>query len=161
MDKHRVWLASYKAEGTWIDKFIRAWTGEAYSHSELLIDGVCYSSSGRDKGVRRKEMDLPLDKWDIIPLPWANAENALAYFQTTRKHRYGYFRILLTQFFNLGSNDTFLGRVSRVLGMKPSPFCSDWIAAALGLPDPGIYNPGSLDALCKWVNRLPLLVLTL
>lgn len=147
-----VYLASYKAPGTIIDRFIRLWTGSIYSHSELVIDGMCYTSSGRDKGVRRKAMALPPEKWDLQPLPWADRHQIERYFQATRKHRYGYLRLLLTQMFNLGSNEAFLARVGRVLRMRPAPFCSDWIAAALGLPAAGIYNPGALHDLCRWIT---------
>lgn len=149
-----VYLASYKAPGTFVDKFIRFWTGREHSHTELVIDGVGYSSSGRDKGVRRKEMAFPPEKWDLDPLPWADVEYALAYFQLTRKYRYGYFRLVLTQMFNLGSNENLLGRLWRVLRLKPTPFCSDWVAAALKIPSPGIYNPGSLRDLCRRITEL-------
>ena len=39
-----------------------------YSHSEIYIDGICYSSSVRDGGVRSKVIDLNSGKWDIVDL---------------------------------------------------------------------------------------------
>lgn len=55
-------LALYKAPGAWYDKLVRV----AYSHCELVIDGVCYSSSPRDNGVRSKAIDLHSGSWDLI-----------------------------------------------------------------------------------------------
>ena len=53
-----VQLALYKAPGEWTNALIRWWTRSQYSHCELVIDGTCYSSSERDRGVRSKVMAL-------------------------------------------------------------------------------------------------------
>ena len=67
----RVWAARFT------DGLTRILTRGRYSHCELAVrlpetaDGQeyeCYSASLRDKGVRRKIMPLPSDKWDLIPL---------------------------------------------------------------------------------------------
>lgn len=43
---------------------IRTWS--KYSHAELVIDGTCYSSSVRDKGVRSKQINLNSGRWDVV-----------------------------------------------------------------------------------------------
>lgn len=47
---------------------IRLWTWSKWSHAELVIDGVCYSSSARDGGVRAKTIDLNSGRWDVVPV---------------------------------------------------------------------------------------------
>jgi len=61
-------IALYKAPGTIFDKLIRFVTRSQYSHCELVIDGLCYSSSPRDRGVRMKHIDLTEDKWDVFEI---------------------------------------------------------------------------------------------
>ena len=59
----------YKGKGTWIDRLIRWWTGGKYSHCEIMFsDGLCFSSSSRDKGTRFKEIDMQFGHWDIVEL---------------------------------------------------------------------------------------------
>ena len=41
---------------------------EKYSHTEVYIDGICYSSSVRDKGVRSKVINVESGKWDYIDI---------------------------------------------------------------------------------------------
>lgn len=59
---------------------IRLWTWSRFSHAELLIDGVCYSSSVRDGGVRKKAIDLTSGRWLVIALPAQSADTALTWF---------------------------------------------------------------------------------
>lgn len=69
---------------------IRLWTWSRWSHAELVIDGVCYSSSPRDGGVRGKEIDLGSGRWDVLPLHLDDErlEDALAWFLTNAGDRY-------------------------------------------------------------------------
>ena len=51
--------------GDYRDKFISFWTRGPYSHCELLFsDGVCFSSSPRDGGVRFKTFEILPTHWD-------------------------------------------------------------------------------------------------
>ena len=59
-----------------------------YSHSELQIDGWCYSSSVRDGGVRKKDIDLNSGHWDVYPLPKADADYALDWFEKHKHQQY-------------------------------------------------------------------------
>lgn len=65
-------VAFYKAKyGDWLDRVIDSCSGfGGHSHVELVFDdGVCFSSSGRDGGVRFKTIDIHSGHWDIVPLP--------------------------------------------------------------------------------------------
>lgn len=61
----------YKKRGDWVDRVIRFRTVSPYSHVELLApNGLCYSSSPRDGGVRAKVFELLPEDWELIPLPF-------------------------------------------------------------------------------------------
>lgn len=138
----RVKLAMYKGIGGPFNALIRWWNDSIYSHCELVIDGYCYSSSIMDKGVRRKQIDLYDGKWDLIDIDWADAEYAISYFQKTRKHNYGFPSLISSQLLNL----------NRSIGS--APFCSQWCAAALGLPNPASYSPRTLGELCVYISGI-------
>lgn len=57
---------------------IRLGTWSPWSHSELVLDGLCWSSSVRDNGVRSKIIDLNSGRWDVINLNLSNGEYFLA-----------------------------------------------------------------------------------
>lgn len=73
------------------------WTFSIYSHAELVIDGKCYSSSVRDKGVRSKDINLTSDTWDVIDIK-ADKEYALNWFNKNKGKKYDWrniFRFVL------------------------------------------------------------------
>jgi hypothetical protein len=133
-------LALYKGRGGIANAVIRWWTSSIYSHCELVVDGLCYSSSVMDKGVRRKQIDLAAGKWDLIDLPWADRDTIVEYFQATDHHVYGWLGLITAQLFN------------RNQGVSGTQFCSQWCAAAIGLPNTASYSPGSLGRACAWTN---------
>ena len=67
---HRMQLAFYKAKhGTLVDKIIAKVTDSEYSHVEIVFsNGISYSASPRDKGVRFKEIDMETGKWDLYKI---------------------------------------------------------------------------------------------
>lgn len=69
---------------------IRLWTWSRWSHAELVIDGVCYSSSRRDGGVRSKVIDLASGRWDLVdlPIPEEDVSRALAWFLSHEDDKY-------------------------------------------------------------------------
>lgn len=79
-------LAFYKGppHGDWwhtISHYaVRLWTWSKWSHVELVIDGVCYSASPRDGGVRSKVIDLKSGRWDVLPVE-IDADQALRWFE--------------------------------------------------------------------------------
>jgi hypothetical protein len=139
-----VQLALRKHDTRIAARFIQWWTGSIYSHCELVVDGVCYSSSLMDKGVRRKAIELDPTKWDLIELPWADAKQIKDYFERTDGHTYGWLSLIKSQLFN------------RNLSIEDSQFCSEWCANALGLPNAVSYSPGSLAATCGYLTYRPL-----
>lgn len=128
-------LAMYKgpAARRW-DRFchwwIRVWTRSPYSHAELVIDGVCYSSSPRDGGVRAKVIDLNSGRWDVF---WIEGDRAraLGWFEAHKGDRYdwaGIVRFVLP----------FLPHRSRMW------FCFEAVGAMLDLPTPHNLNANKL-----------------
>jgi hypothetical protein len=72
---------------------IRLWTWSRYSHAELVIDGVCYSSSERDGGVRKKVIDVRSGRWDVSPLPGVSSAAPLKWFEEHATHKYDWANI--------------------------------------------------------------------
>jgi hypothetical protein len=72
---------------------IRLWTWSRYSHAELVIDGVCYSSSARDGGVREKVIDLGSGRWEVFPIPAVSAERPLQWFAQHVRQAYDWSNI--------------------------------------------------------------------
>jgi hypothetical protein len=109
-------------------------TKSIYSHCEILIDGVGYSSSNRDGGVRAKPTDLSTKHWDLFNVH-ADQDQVLQFFSRTKGQPY----------------DT-LGELHFALGfLAQDPdrwFCSEWCAAALGVGDPWTYSPQGLLNYC-------------
>lgn len=132
-------LALYRPHKWWDlgGRLVAFWTKSEFSHCELEVDGECYSSSIRDGGVRAKRIDLLARHWHVINLPWADPLRIRLLYQETRKHRYGWLDLIGSQIFNARRQDS--GRW----------FCSEWCAAALGIPSPELYSPGSLGDYCK------------
>lgn len=125
-------LAMYKGKGNFYDRLIRIVTCSKYSHCELVIDGICYSSSPRDSGVRVKYINLTTDSWDLFDLPdYYNQEAALTWFIE-----------------NIGKKYDWIGAVISILPFQmniPNKFfCSEACATMLGLSDPKSYTPQKL-----------------
>lgn len=133
-------LALYKGKGTIGNALVRWWKHSIYSHCELVINGVCYSSSVMDHGVRAKVIDLKPEHWDLIELSWDDEKGVLAYFEATKGEPYSWTSLVWSQFFG------------REYDEVKAAFCSDWCAAALGLPTPVIYAPESLGKLCEYLR---------
>lgn len=135
-----VQLALYKGDGALANAFIRWWAGSQYSHCELVVDGWCYSSSVMDKGVRRKRIDLDSGSWDVVPLPWADADQVIEFFEQTDYRAYNWLGLLSSQVLNLGK------------AWPDAAFCSEWCAEALGVPDPSMYSPAALGELARFMG---------
>lgn len=123
-------LALYKAPGTFYDKLVRVATASRYSHCELVIDGICYSSSPRDGGVRSKRIQLGRDAWEMIPV-YGNSCLAMEWFAQHEGAAYDLFGAIRTVVpFSWNSASRW--------------FCSEACAAMLQLENPGTYTPASL-----------------
>ena len=134
----RVWCARAT------DWLTRVLTRGQYSHCEIAMrlpetaDGQeyeCYSASIRDGGVRLKTMSLPADKWDLIPLPDSVGERLYGLWEETQGQGYdlpGAFGVV----FGLPEN-------------RRRWFCSEWVGAALGLPESWRFSPNDLAVIAR------------
>jgi hypothetical protein len=135
-------LAIYKGKGRIGNAIVRWWKRSKYSHCELVIQGLCFSSSVMDGGVRAKQIDLKPEHWDLIDLPWADESFAFDYFLKTNGEPYSWAGIFWSQVFG------------REYDEPKAAFCSDWCAAALKIPSSTIYSPESLGKLCQFLTEL-------
>lgn len=129
-------LALYKGKGKVGNALIRWWTRSIYSHCELVVGELSYSSSLRDGGVRVKRIDFDSDHWDFIDLPWVSAAQVIAYAEKTRNEPYGWRDLIWRQIFNRP-------------GDSYGHFCAEWCGAAMGLPNPQSFSPATLGEYCK------------
>lgn len=134
-------LALYKGKGRVGNAITRWWTGSIYSHCELVIDGVCHSASFMDGGVRRKEIDLASGRWDVVDVPWADKEYALAFFERTKGAKYDWFGIFGSQLLNHRMHHAHRW------------FCSEWFGGATRLPHPETRSPDTLAELVNFLNE--------
>lgn len=110
-------------------------TRSKYSHVELVIDGVCWSASSRDNGVRSKVIDFNSGKWDVITIAGDQAY-AMEWFKEHRGEKYdwaGIFRFLIK----------FLPH------RKDEWFCSEAVAAALCFSSPENFSPAMLEEIYR------------
>lgn len=122
---------------------VRTWTRSRYSHVELIFsDGIAASSSFIDGGVRFKLIDFDLEHWDIVDLPDALEPEARAWFVAHAGDGY-----------DVVGNVHFI--IAPVGDAKTLWFCSEAVAAALGLPDPWRYDPGTLASAVTLITPKP------
>lgn len=116
-------LAAYTPH-RWSDiggRAICLWTRSPYSHVEIVLGGVCYSSSLRDGGVRAKVIDLDRPHWRVIPITWRDPEAARRIWRIYEGEPYGWGDLILQHVLRLPIDD-------------PGLLCSELCALMLGLP---------------------------
>lgn len=121
------------ALGHWLTRIA---TVSAYSHCELEIDGICFSSSIRDGGVRSRVIaDLETSEhWDLFSIA-GDVAKARAWFDAHDGQGYDW----------TGA----AGSVLRWIPKEPNRwFCSEAIAASLGLEHPEKFTPQGLLSAC-------------
>ena len=114
------------------NRLVRWWTQSEFSHVELVLStGRAWSASFADGGVRNKLIDFDTNNWVLIDLPPELEQSAEAWFKAHRGAKYD-----------------LLGNLQFVLAPIPHTegrwFCSEAVAAALGIPDPWRYAPGTM-----------------
>jgi len=124
------------------NRLVRWWTNGPHSHVELCfkVDGtsdeyVCWSSSGEDGGVRRKEMRLCKSRWDIVDISDIGVEPSQCI---------DFFRKIEGSPYDIAGLLGFVWR--RDDGGAKKWFCSECVAAAIGLNQPWRYDPNMLYA---------------
>jgi len=119
-----------------------------YSHTELMFsDGMCFSSSGRDNGVRYKKIIPDPKRWDIFELDLTEEEEShiryLADMYIKKRTRYDYLGALACGF--------------HLCLMNKRSFCSEIVSELLSYiyvlkGFPCHYSPGKL---VKFMNSNP------
>ena len=111
----------------------RLFTWSNYSHAELVIDGVCYSSSARDGGVRSKIIDLSSGHWDVFDIYVSEQTKvkALSWFTEHNGDPYDYRNVVRYVLPFIGHN-------------KKHWVCYEAIGAALGIERPHMLTAESL-----------------
>lgn len=150
MTESKVYLALYKGRkkgsnltallARFSDWLTRKLTKGEYSHCEIVLvnDGLslCYSASVRDGGVRKKEMILDHEKWDLITLEKVSEFQVRQYFEKTKGAKYD-----------------FWGALGIVFGIKQKRskfFCSEWCFNAIKNSDQGWrFSPNDLNEIFR------------
>lgn len=153
MIKNGVYLALYKGrkKGNNLNSLLarlsdwltRKLTKGEYSHCEIVLvnDGLslCYSASIRDGGVRKKEMTLDSEKWDLIKLERVSESQVRHYFDKTKGAKYDWW-----------------GAIGIVLGVKQKRskfFCSEWCFNCIKGSDQGWrFSPNDLNEIFRNYN---------
>lgn len=123
------------------NRLVRWWTKSEFSHVELVTSaGGAWSASFADGGVRHKVIDFDPKNWVLVDLPPALEPAAVAWFDAHRGARYD-----------------LLGNLQFVISPFPHSrerwFCSEAVAAALGIPDPWRFAPGTLASALTLLTR--------
>lgn len=112
-----------------------------FSHCELVFsDGLSASASFIDKGVRFKRIDFDPARWDFIDLPAVLEPAARAWFEAHASKRY-----------DVWGNVRFL--LPWLSDSADKWFCSEALAAAIGLREPWRYGPNGLYAALLGLSR--------
>ena len=140
-------LAFYKGRGGWADWAVRQATNGRYSHVELIEgradlgqEARCLSSSPRDGGVRERLVLLDPTHWDLVEMN-TDPARAARYIRTRIGCGYDWTGILLSHVLAFGGHD------------KSRWFCSEIIAAALGLDQPNRISPQMLFDILTWQDH--------
>jgi hypothetical protein len=123
-------IVFYKRSDTFIHWFIQYGTKSPYAHCEIIIDGIGYSSVGRDGGVRAKVFEPDHKKWDSV-IFLADKEKILNWFKIHDRKPYDYlglFYFLIPVRFHTGNRW----------------FCSESCGAAIGMKRPDLLCPSLL-----------------
>lgn len=134
-------LALYKAKGAFFDRLVRLVTRSQYSHCELVIEGVSYSSSPRDGGVRKKVINYSPESWDVVEIADKDTAYALATFDRYQGQRYDYLGAI-------GAGIPLL----RYINAKNKKFCSELVGMMLDFENHDIATPEKLAVKYKGVQ---------
>ena len=115
-----------------------------FSHVELEIKGVCYSSSNRDGGVRSKIINTSNhQKWLSFELKKdIDINGCLSYFESVKGQKYDWLNIFCTQLIKLNMQS------------EDKQICSEFVANCLGLENPYKYSPETLFYKLKELNYI-------
>ena len=118
-------IAFYKGDGNVLNKIVRWWTKNKYSHAELVLpDGVTWlgiSPFLKSKVESREKLIVDNLEWDFVKIKITEEQyqNIIDFFEQTEGCGYDWIGMLLSQFlpFRIKHNSRW--------------YCSEWIAYAL------------------------------
>ena len=115
-----------------------------FSHVELEIDGVFYSSSNRDGGVRSKIIDTSnKKKWVSFEVKNKIDKNrCLNYFKSVEGQKYDWLNIFFSQIIKLN------------IQSSNKQICSEFVGNCLQLDNAYKYSPESLFYKLKELNYI-------
>lgn len=125
---------------TWLDRLICFATGSPFSHVEVVTnfnpDGLseCWSTSPRDKGVRRKRIDLDSGHWVVYStgsFRTPPVEEVVAFFESQQGKKYD----------TLGAIGV---RIPFFKQNKNKWFCSEILARVFKFDRPHKWHPGNV-----------------
>jgi len=123
------------------NRLVAWWSKSRYSHVELIVStGRAWSASFEDGGVRSKLIDFDPEKWDLVDVPVHLEPAAVDWFTAHRGEKY-----------DLRGNLQFV--IAAAGHSEKRWFCSEAVAAALGIPDPWRYDPGTLASALTLLTR--------
>lgn len=147
IQKYKLFLAFYRADSetsTFLDKTISFIDGSKFSHVEIAVElnnGLyeCYSSSGRDGGVRKKNINLKDNKWVLYEIPeyLLTYDRIVKIYDQENKCKYDFFGLLST-------------KIEYIKGSNSKWYCSEYCAYNLGLKD---FNNMGVKDLNKWADK--------
>jgi hypothetical protein len=117
------------SKGKLYDKLVSLFTGCKYSHVELVVNDVCFSSSNRDGGVRSKVINLSSGKWELIAIECISKQTIYDFFEATKHCKYDFFSVIINMLFRI-KVDCFSSRYH----------CSEWCLTALNKANKEYYN---------------------
>jgi hypothetical protein len=124
-------LAFYKGPGNIVDRAIRLWTRSKYSHVELVIEDMWYSTSPREMEVKARRILAKEANWDYVEVD-VDELSVASLYAATKGAKYDWTGIVLSQFLPLDIHS------------RKRFFCSEWCAEALNLADSNKYSPEDL-----------------
>lgn len=115
-----------------------------FSHVELEINGVCYSASNRDGGVRSKVIDTSnAQKWLSFDLKKdIEVNRCLLYFESVRGQKYDWLNIFFSQIIKLN------------IQSSNKQICSEFVGNCLQLDNAYKYSPEALFYKLKELNYI-------
>ena len=137
----KIYLASYKGKGGFIDKGIRWLTKGRYSHSEIFImsdsDVIGVTSAGTEGGVRFKPQKMDSSLWDFIELPFVDEGMVWAWYNANMGDKYDWWGVIRFMFPFAAPQH------------QSAWFCSECCADIIGLDEPWRYDPSTLHDVVK------------
>lgn len=125
-------VAFYKGKTRLFNKLVRWWTRGPYSHVEIVFsDGLSYSSSYIDGGVRSKRIRFDERLWDFVQLDDQLDESTI---------RMRAEKMIGSGFDVMGLFGFIMRRVSH---SKNRLFCSEFVMRCLGYSDPWRFDPNT------------------